>query len=324
MRSHLRTIVVLALAVGLLALFLPNVDLRGVRARDRARAAGVAGAVAGDDVRQPGDPRLALAVPARAARPDAASPTRFARRPSGLRRAASCRARRRGHSPIFPRAPRTDERDRRVRDDHPRAPARHADGARAAGVVRLRLRPRSRRGESGRVRRGEVGRRHGRGRRARRARGRCSFSPGIRRGSGRRSTRLEQVLPSAFAALLGRIAEKFATGLGAIRRPGRLLVALFWSFPLWLSIVLGIWAAAVAFRLAIPFTGSFLIMALLVIGVAVPTPGAVGGFHEAFRFGATMFFGAPNTPPSAPRSCCTSFDRPVAAARACSSRRRRG
>ena len=28
--------------------------------------------------------------------------------------------------------------------------------------------------------------------------------------------------------------------------------------------------------------------------MAVPTPGAVGGFHEAFRFGATTFFGAPD------------------------------
>ena len=43
-----------------------------------------------------------------------------------------------------------------------------------------------------------------------------------------------------------------------------------------------------------PFTGSFLMIALLVIGVAVPTPGAVGGFHEAFRVGATMFYGAPD------------------------------
>jgi len=108
-------------------------------------------------------------------------------------------------------------------------------------------------------------------------------------------TRLGQVLPSALAGLLGRIAEKFATGLGAIRRPGRLVVALFWSFPLWLTIGLGIWAATMAFHMNVPFTGSFLLTALLVIGVAVPTPGAVGGFHEMFRFGTTMFFGAPNT-----------------------------
>lgn len=107
-------------------------------------------------------------------------------------------------------------------------------------------------------------------------------------------TRLESVLPSKLAGLLARVAEKFATGLGAIRRPGRLLVALALSFPLWLSIAAGIWAVAVAFNLAVPFVGSFLVIALLVVGVAVPTPGAVGGFHAAFRFAATTFFSAPD------------------------------
>jgi uncharacterized membrane protein YbhN (UPF0104 family) len=62
--------------------------------------------------------------------------------------------------------------------------------------------------------------------------------------------------------------------------------------PLWLSIAAGVWAVAVAFNLAIPFSGSFLMLALLTVGVAVPTPGAVGGFHEAFRVGADTFFGA--------------------------------
>jgi uncharacterized protein (TIRG00374 family) len=107
--------------------------------------------------------------------------------------------------------------------------------------------------------------------------------------------RLAKVVPSALAAVVAKVAEKFARGLGAIRQPGRLLLALAWSFPLWLSICLGIWSVAVAFRFAIPFTGSFLLLALLVLGVAVPTPGAVGGFHEAFRVGATVFFGAPGS-----------------------------
>jgi uncharacterized protein (TIRG00374 family) len=111
---------------------------------------------------------------------------------------------------------------------------------------------------------------------------------------GRMMARLGEVVPSALASLIARIAEKFARGLGAIRRPRRLLVALAWSFPLWLSIAAGIWAVAVAFRFAVPFTGSFLLIAFLVIGVAVPTPGAIGGFHEAFRVGATMVFGAPD------------------------------
>jgi uncharacterized protein (TIRG00374 family) len=104
--------------------------------------------------------------------------------------------------------------------------------------------------------------------------------------------RLERVLPSRLAGLLARVAEKFATGLGAIRRPRRLMVALLLSAPLWLSIALGIWTASVAFHLDVSFMGSFLIVAMLVVGVAVPTPGAVGGFHAAFKYAATTFFGA--------------------------------
>ena len=111
---------------------------------------------------------------------------------------------------------------------------------------------------------------------------------------GRTMRRLEEVLPSTLAGLIAKIAEKFARGLGAIRRPGRLLISLVWSFPLWLSICLGIWSVTMAFGFDIPFTGSFLLLALLVLGVAVPTPGAIGGFHEAIRVGVTTFYGVPD------------------------------
>ena len=60
------------------------------------------------------------------------------------------------------------------------------------------------------------------------------------------------------------------------------------------TIAAGIWVVAVAFGIAMPFTGGLLMLAPLVVGVAVPTPGGVGGFHEAFRLGATSFFGADN------------------------------
>src|SRR5436305_981839 len=104
-----------------------------------------------------------------------------------------------------------------------------------------------------------------------------------------------QYLLEPLAGVIGRVAEKFSRGLGAVRRPGRLAVALLWSFPLWLTIAAGLWAVSLAFRINVPFTGSFLLVALLVIGVAVPTPGAVGGFHEAYRLGAAMFFGPPDS-----------------------------
>jgi len=111
---------------------------------------------------------------------------------------------------------------------------------------------------------------------------------------GRFMQRLERAGPSALAGMIAKIAETFVRGLGAVRRPMRLLVALGWSFPLWLTIATGIWAVSQAFDFAIPFTGSFVLVALLVIGVTVPTPGAIGGFHEAFRVGATLVYGAPD------------------------------
>src|SRR5205814_1312366 len=93
---------------------------------------------------------------------------------------------------------------------------------------------------------------------------------------------------------LARHEHMSATGAFATIILERLLVAFAWSFPLWLSIDAGIWAVAVAFGFNMPFTSSFLIVPLLTLGVAVPTPGAIGGFHEAFRLGATVFYGVPN------------------------------
>lgn len=104
----------------------------------------------------------------------------------------------------------------------------------------------------------------------------------------------ERVLPARLAALIARLARTFAEGFAVVRRPERLVAAMAWSMVLWITIAAGIWAVAEAFGIAMPFTGGWLMLAPLVVGVAVPTPGSVGGFHEAFRLGATAFFGADN------------------------------
>ena len=108
---------------------------------------------------------------------------------------------------------------------------------------------------------------------------------------GRATERLARVVPS-LAAAVARMVENFAHGLAIVRRPTRLFVALLWSVPLWLCIAGGLWAVATAFHIPMPFTGSFVVVALLALGVAVPTPGAVGGYHAMFRYGATTFLGA--------------------------------
>ena len=103
---------------------------------------------------------------------------------------------------------------------------------------------------------------------------------------------IERVLPASLASRVSPLVRTFADGLAIVRQPKRLAAAIVFSLPLWLSIAAGIWLVTRAFHITMPFTGSFVIVALLVVGVAVPTPGAVGGFHAAFRFAATTFFGA--------------------------------
>jgi uncharacterized protein (TIRG00374 family) len=118
---------------------------------------------------------------------------------------------------------------------------------------------------------------------------------------GRGALRVERVLPSRFARVLAGFVETFAQGLAVMRDPVRLVTALALSFPMWMSIAAGIWLTSQAFHITFPYTGSFLVMTVLVVGVAAPTPGGLGAFHAAYQFAVTEFFAA-------------SYDRAVGAA----------
>ncbi len=109
---------------------------------------------------------------------------------------------------------------------------------------------------------------------------------------GRAALGIERILPARLARLVATLVETFARGLVVMRVPRSLLAALLLSFPMWMSIAAGIWLTTLAFHITIPYPASFLVMTILVVGVAAPTPGAIGGFHLAYQFAVTTFFGA--------------------------------
>lgn len=111
---------------------------------------------------------------------------------------------------------------------------------------------------------------------------------------GRAAGRVERVLPARAAKIVAQFVESFALGLAVMRQPARLAVALGQSVPIWLSIAGGIWLTSQAFSITFPYSGSFLVMTLLVVGVAVPTPGQIGGFHAAYQIAVQTFFSAPD------------------------------
>ena len=111
---------------------------------------------------------------------------------------------------------------------------------------------------------------------------------------GRFVLRSERVLPKGVAHALARLARTFSEGFAVAREARALTFAMIWSFPVWLGIAAHAWVITRAFGIAMPFGGAFLLQSLLVIGVAMPTPGGIGGYHAMFRLGVTTFFGASN------------------------------
>jgi uncharacterized protein (TIRG00374 family) len=106
--------------------------------------------------------------------------------------------------------------------------------------------------------------------------------------------RIERILPARLARAVAAFARTFAEGLAVVRHPSRLVWAMVWSLVLWVAIAAQVWVVVRAFDINFPFVGSFLVTAMLVVGVSVPTPGGVGGTHEVLRLALTAFYGADN------------------------------
>lgn len=112
--------------------------------------------------------------------------------------------------------------------------------------------------------------------------------------AGRVVHRLAVWAPGGVVRPVVAFAERFLEGLAVARQARPLGVALAWSIPLWGATALSIWCVTEAFGIHVPLSGATILMALIVIGVAVPTPGGVGGYHAAYQLGATVLYGAPD------------------------------
>jgi uncharacterized protein (TIRG00374 family) len=99
-------------------------------------------------------------------------------------------------------------------------------------------------------------------------------------------------LPDWAAAPLRRVVKAFSQGLAVLRAPVSHLAAIFaQSVAIWLLICLGFHLNNAAFSLHLPFHATFLLIAFLTVGVAIPTPGMVGGFHAFYLITLHQVFG---------------------------------
>ena len=92
-----------------------------------------------------------------------------------------------------------------------------------------------------------------------------------------------------------RVTLGLSRGVDALRSPRRLVPILAYSLALWLVIALATWAGIRAGGADVGFSDTLVMLPLLALGVSLPTPGGVGGYHALMQFGLVSLFGVDPT-----------------------------
>jgi hypothetical protein len=87
----------------------------------------------------------------------------------------------------------------------------------------------------------------------------------------------------------------FLDGLRIVQRGRDLIVVVALTLVTWLMVFWQLKMTLLAFDISLPFRGTFVLVALTVIGLAIPTPGGAGGFHQALSLGLEGLFGVART-----------------------------
>jgi len=90
--------------------------------------------------------------------------------------------------------------------------------------------------------------------------------------------------------MVRRYVLSFMEGFRALQSRMAMLRVIFFSLSIWLAISAQLWSMTIAYLGEFPFSGALLIMALTVVGVAIPTPGGVGGFQFFMNIALVNFF----------------------------------
>jgi uncharacterized protein (TIRG00374 family) len=95
---------------------------------------------------------------------------------------------------------------------------------------------------------------------------------------------------SGATAWIGGMVLSVSMGIEALRRPRLILRIWGNSLIAWLLIAGASWVGVRACGAQIPFGAMLVILPLLMLGIALPTPGGAGGYHAAMTFGLTRLF----------------------------------
>lgn len=102
--------------------------------------------------------------------------------------------------------------------------------------------------------------------------------------------RLLRRLPGRLAQKFNDVIHHFIDGFQVIADVKRLLYLLLLSAVVWLIDVAAIYTLLLAFGFTLPILAAFILMIILIAGIAIPTaPGFIGNWHFACILGLSLF-----------------------------------
>jgi glycosyltransferase 2 family protein len=92
--------------------------------------------------------------------------------------------------------------------------------------------------------------------------------------------RLLATLPDRYAAAVSRLVNQLIDGFEVVKQPKCLLSIIFYSVLIWSVNIVCIYLMFLAFRFDLSILAAFVLMVVLMVGIAIPTaPGFVGNWH---------------------------------------------
>ena len=112
------------------------------------------------------------------------------------------------------------------------------------------------------------------------------------RGSVRRlHEKLGRLVPRRFRDSWMHFFDTFVETLELTRHPSAFLKVVLFTAGIWACLTGQFFFTALALHHPLPYDASIFVTGVTTIGLAIPTPGGVGGFHKACQMVLTRFYG---------------------------------
>jgi glycosyltransferase 2 family protein len=98
-------------------------------------------------------------------------------------------------------------------------------------------------------------------------------------------------LPQRFREPWMRFFDAFAATLRITERPSAFIAVLVTTACIWFCLTSQFWFVLAAAHRPLPFDASLFLNAATTVGIAIPTPGGIGGFHKVCQWVLTTFYG---------------------------------